>query len=137
LINFSNKLFRYEVFKLQSENDAYMIASGIPLATAAKLGDSHASEMATMALDIMSGASYFVIPNKPKEKLRLRIGIHSGPAVGGVQKAGDDMPRLNFDFILVSKVVALNLTISRKCPRYPTIITVFPFIAGIDYLDTL
>ena len=78
---------------MQSENDAYMIASGIPLATAIKLGNTHASEIATMALDIMNGASYFVIPSKPKERLRLRIGIHSGPAVGGIQKVGDGMPR--------------------------------------------
>ena len=92
---------------MQSENDAYMIASGIPLATAAKLGDSHASEIATLSLDIMNGASYFVIPNKPKERLRLRIGIHSGPAVGGIQQVGDDMPRLDFDTMPVYKTILL------------------------------
>ena len=93
MIIFLNEIFRYEVFKLQSENDAYMIAAGVPLATAKKLGDTHASEIATMALDLMDGASCFVIPHKPKEQLRLRISVHSGPAVGGIQKVGDNLPR--------------------------------------------
>ena len=70
-----------------------MIASGIPLAIAKQLGDTHASQIATMALDILNAASSFVIPHKPKEKLRIRVGIHSGPAVGGIQKVGDSMPR--------------------------------------------
>ena len=95
---------------MQSENDAYMIASGIPLATAAKLGDSHASEIATMSLDIMNGASYFVIPNKPKERLRLRIGIHSGPAVGGIQMLDGHIPRLYVTFIFI-QIVAINTAI--------------------------
>ena len=81
------------MFKLQSENDAYMVAAGVPLATAKNLGDTHASEIATMALDLMDGASCFVIPHKPKEQLRLRISVHSGPAVGGIQKVGDNLPR--------------------------------------------
>ena len=87
------RIFRYEVFKLQNENDTYMIASGIPLAVAKQLGDTHASQIASLAIDIMNGASAFVIPHKPKERLRLRVGIHSGPAVGGIQKVGDSLPR--------------------------------------------
>ena len=75
----------------------YMIASGIPLALAKKLGDDHALEIATMALDIMSGATTFVIPHRSKEQLRMRIGIHSGPAIGGIQKIGDHMPRFKFN----------------------------------------
>ena len=84
---------RYEVFKLQNDNDTYVIASGIPLAVAKRLGDLHVSEIATLALEVMSAASSFIIPHKPKERLCLRIGIHSGPAVGGIQKVGDSIPR--------------------------------------------
>ena len=60
---------------------------------AKRLGDLHVSEIATLALDVMSAASTFIIPHKPKERLCLRIGIHSGPAVGGIQKVGDSIPR--------------------------------------------
>ena len=89
----SNFIYRYEVFKLQNDIDTYIVASGIPLAVAKQLGDSHASEIATLALEVMNAASSFIIPHKPKERLCLRIGIHSGPAVGGVQKVGDSIPR--------------------------------------------
>ena len=81
------------MFKLQNETDSYIIASGVPLAIGKQLGDTHASEIATMALDLMYGATVFVIPHRPHEQLCLRVGIHSGPAVGGIQKARDNIPR--------------------------------------------
>ena len=87
------RIDKYEVFKLQNENDSYMVVSGVPLAVGKELGDAHALEIAMMALDIMNGASKFIVPHKPTKHLNLRIGIHSGSAVGGIQKVGDSMPR--------------------------------------------
>ena len=78
---------------MQKENERYMIASGVPFAVRKQLGDIHAAQIATLALDIMNGASGFVIPHNPRERLRLRFGIHSGPAVGGIQRVGNIMPR--------------------------------------------
>ena len=89
----NNLFFRYEVFKLQDENDSYMVVSGVPLAVGEKLGDAHALEIAKLALDIMKAASGFIIPHKPNKHLHLRIGIASGRAVGAVHKVGDSMPR--------------------------------------------
>ena len=66
------RIFRYEVFKLRNVNDCYMVASGVPLAVGKKLGNTHAAQIATLALDILVQSASFVIPHKPKEKLLLR-----------------------------------------------------------------
>ena len=43
-----------------------MVASGLPV----RNGDKHAVEIATMALDLLSGSANFVIPHRPQEKLQ-------------------------------------------------------------------
>ena len=44
-----------------------------------------------MALHLMKEIEHYVIPHRPGETLRLRIGLHSGPCVAGV--VGQKMPR--------------------------------------------
>lgn len=44
-----------------------------------------------MSLDLLHGARHFVIHHRPGEKLRIRIGINTGPCVAGV--VGTTMPR--------------------------------------------
>ena len=66
---------RYDGYKVETINDSYMVASGLPV----KNGNKHAAEIATMALDLLAGSSFFVVPHKPQDKLQLRIGIHTGP----------------------------------------------------------
>ena len=46
----------------------------------------HASEIASMALHLLQEIKYFIIPHRPGEALKLRIGLHSGPCVAGVGK---------------------------------------------------
>ncbi|KAL4225191.1 hypothetical protein ACF0H5_015882 [Mactra antiquata] len=78
---------RYDVYKVETIGDAYMIASGLPK----RNGKKHIQEVADCALDILASVSTFCIPHQPDKKLKIRIGIHTGPVVSGV--VGLAMPR--------------------------------------------
>lgn len=77
----------YDVFKVETIGDAYMVASGLP----SRNGMDHAREIARMSLDLRDAMLTFKIRHKPERKLRVRIGVHSGPAVAGV--VGAKMPK--------------------------------------------
>lgn len=49
------------------------------------------SEIADMALDLLSGSTQFKIPHRKSEKLQIRSGAHTGPVVAGI--VGSLMPR--------------------------------------------
>ena len=51
-----------------------MVVSGLPI----RNGVRHASEIATMALHLLSAVMTFKIRHMPEVRLQLRIGIHSG-----------------------------------------------------------
>lgn len=78
---------RFEVYKVETIGDAYMVVSGLP----ERNNDRHASEIARMSLTLLASVREFKIRHRPEDKLRLRIGIHSGPCVAGV--VGQKMPR--------------------------------------------
>lgn len=44
-----------------------------------------------MALDLLAGSVVFQIPHRPNSRLHIRMGVHSGPAVGVV--AGSKIPK--------------------------------------------
>ncbi|XP_071145359.1 uncharacterized protein [Mytilus edulis] len=83
------KLEAFDVYKVETIGDAYMVASGLPVA--AKNRTRHATEVASMSLEIMSTVSEATVPHLPQEKWKVRIGINSGPVVAGV--VGTKMPR--------------------------------------------
>ncbi|KAG5276232.1 hypothetical protein AALO_G00129530 [Alosa alosa] len=95
VVNFLNKLYttfddiidNYDVYKVETIGDAYMVVSGVPNEN----GINHAGEIASMALDLISVCHAFKIPHKPTTQLEIRAGIHSGPVVAGV--VGTKMPR--------------------------------------------
>eukprot|EP00062_Callorhinchus_milii_P020617 gi/632976478/ref/XP_007904816.1/ PREDICTED: atrial natriuretic peptide receptor 1-like [Callorhinchus milii] len=95
VVEFLNKLYttfdeiidNYDVYKVETIGDAYMVVSGVPNEN----GISHASEIARLALDLVAICDTFKIPHKPQTKLKIRAGIHSGPVVAGV--VGIKMPR--------------------------------------------
>ena len=51
-----------------------MVVSGLPI----RNGHQHAVEIAEMALHLLKSVETFQIRHRPGEKLKLRIGIHSG-----------------------------------------------------------
>ncbi|XP_034034510.1 retinal guanylyl cyclase 1 [Thalassophryne amazonica] len=77
----------HDVYKVETIGDAYMVASGVP----ARNGSRHAAEMANMSLDILHCIGTFKMRHMPELKVRIRIGLHSGPVVAGV--VGLTMPR--------------------------------------------
>ena len=66
---------RYGVEKIRTIGDAYMVAAGVPVPR-----PDHAHVLAAMALEL----NEFVTNRGGSERLQLRLGIHSGPAVAGV-----------------------------------------------------
>ncbi|CRK98556.1 CLUMA_CG011905, isoform B [Clunio marinus] len=77
----------FDVYKVETIGDAYMVVSGLPV----RNGDLHAREIARMALALLAKVRNFKIHHRPEEKLRLRIGMHSGSCCAGV--VGQKMPR--------------------------------------------
>ncbi|OQV18934.1 Atrial natriuretic peptide receptor 1 [Hypsibius exemplaris] len=84
---FDSVLERYDVYKVETIGDAYMVSSGLPV----RNGNRHAAEIAQMALDLMKGIRLFSVPNRPTVALEIRAGVNSGPCVAGI--VGLKMPR--------------------------------------------
>ena len=77
----------YDVYKVETIGDAYMVVSGLPDPN----GDNHAREIARMSLKILDRVGRFKIRHREEDQLRIRIGLHTGPCVAGV--VGIKMPR--------------------------------------------
>ncbi|XP_052082036.1 uncharacterized protein LOC127719800 isoform X1 [Mytilus californianus] len=78
--DFDHRIAMYDVYKVDTITDAYMVVSGIPK----RNGIRHASQIGTMALDILDHIQNWVVPHLPGVKLEIRIGIHSGPVIAGI-----------------------------------------------------
>ncbi|XP_043531824.1 atrial natriuretic peptide receptor 1-like isoform X2 [Chiloscyllium plagiosum] len=84
---FDTRIESYDVYKVETIGDAYMVVSGLP----ERKGTNHADEIAKMSLDLVAAVRQVPIPHMPTERLQLRVGIHTGPCVAGV--VGHKMPR--------------------------------------------
>ncbi|XP_038109583.1 guanylate cyclase 32E isoform X3 [Culex quinquefasciatus] len=84
---FDSIIGHYDVYKVETIGDAYMVVSGLPI----RNGLTHAAEIASMSLQLLDAVSEFKIRHRPNDTLYLRIGIHSGPVCAGV--VGLKMPR--------------------------------------------
>ncbi|XP_020277564.1 retinal guanylyl cyclase 2 isoform X2 [Pseudomyrmex gracilis] len=83
---FDDTINAYMVYKVETIGDAYMVVGGCPV----RIPD-HATQVATMALDLLHQSGKFKVKHLPNMPLRLRIGLHTGPCCAGV--VGLTMPR--------------------------------------------
>ncbi|CAD5113472.1 DgyrCDS2637 [Dimorphilus gyrociliatus] len=84
---FDSIIDNFDVYKVETIGDAYMVVSGVPV----RNGKEHASQIALMSIQLVNAAKSFVIPHMPGEPLKIRVGLHSGPVCAGV--VGLKMPR--------------------------------------------
>ncbi|KAJ8275999.1 hypothetical protein COCON_G00077510 [Conger conger] len=78
---------QHDVYKVETIGDAYMVSSGVPN----RNGCRHAAEVSNMSLDILHCIGAFKMRHMPDVKVKIRIGLHTGPVVAGV--VGLTMPR--------------------------------------------
>ncbi|XP_071509394.1 uncharacterized protein [Diadema antillarum] len=116
--NFDSRIDTYNVYKVETIGDAYMVVSGVPQ----RNGNKHASEIALMALDLLNCIKGLVIPHRPRTKMTLRIGIHTGAVVAGI--VGSKMPRyclfgetVNIASKMESNGLPNRIQISDNCHR--------------------
>ncbi|KAG8177289.1 hypothetical protein JTE90_007205, partial [Oedothorax gibbosus] len=84
---FDSIIENFDVYKVETIGDAYMVVSGLPV----RNGLLHAREIARMSLRLLDAVLSFRIKHRPNEQLKLRIGMHSGSCAAGV--VGLKMPR--------------------------------------------
>ena len=84
---FDSIIDSYDVYKVETIGDAYMVVSGLPV----RNNVQHAGEIASMALQVVETVKQFKIRHRPEDTLMLRVGIHSGAVCAGV--VGSKMPR--------------------------------------------
>ncbi|KAL7071222.1 hypothetical protein ACQ4LE_009440 [Meloidogyne hapla] len=85
--SFDGIIDTHDVYKVETIGDGYLVCSGIPR----RNGNDHAKAIAELSFAFLRTVSTFRIDHLPNERVNLRIGIHTGPAVAGV--VGLAMPR--------------------------------------------
>ncbi|CAH3159682.1 unnamed protein product [Porites lobata] len=115
-VAFDEIITRFDVYKVETVGDAYVVVSGCPKLN----GIKHAGEIASMALELLSHMFFFRLRHLPEHQLQLRIGIHTGPVVAGV--VGITMPRFclfGHTVHIASKMenfgLPLRIHVSRDC----------------------
>lgn len=74
---FDTLVDQYELEKIKTSGDSYMVAGGLPLPRA-----NHLEAVAEMALDVLESLPQF--SRNDGKPFQLRLGIHCGPVVAGV-----------------------------------------------------
>ncbi|CAH1789589.1 unnamed protein product [Owenia fusiformis] len=90
-VEFDKKIEMFDVYKVETIGDCYMVASGLPI----RNEDKHCKDIALMALALMS-LTFGIEPmdigiDSRIDYINVRMGIHTGPCVAGV--VGTTLPR--------------------------------------------
>uniref|UniRef100_A0AAF5D150 Guanylate cyclase n=2 Tax=Strongyloides stercoralis TaxID=6248 RepID=A0AAF5D150_STRER len=84
---FDSTINEHDVYKVETIGDGYLCVSGLP----ERNENRHITEIASLSLELIKRIPEFKITHLPNEKIRIRVGINSGPCVAGV--VGLTMPR--------------------------------------------
>lgn len=68
---------KYQVEKIRTISDSYMVAAGVP-----EPNEDHARNLARMALEMRAYANK--LSSQDEQGIQFRIGIHSGPVFAGI-----------------------------------------------------
>ena len=84
---FDERIASFDVYKVESINEKYMVASGVPQPN----GNRHADEIAQLAISLLKALKTMRENSSKFPRVQGRVGIHSGNTVGGV--VGSKLPR--------------------------------------------
>uniref|UniRef100_A0A914GTY0 guanylate cyclase n=1 Tax=Globodera rostochiensis TaxID=31243 RepID=A0A914GTY0_GLORO len=77
---FDDLINKHEAYKVETIGDAYMVVSGIPQ----EIGVRHLMHLSDIALEFMAYLKHYEIPHRKPQKIKIRIGLHTGPVAAGV-----------------------------------------------------
>lgn len=77
---FDDIIAKHGAYKVETIGDAYMVVSGIPQEN----GTRHLMNLADVSLDIMEYLADFPVPHRKDQRMRIRIGLHTGQVAAGV-----------------------------------------------------
>ncbi|CAI4231808.1 unnamed protein product [Auanema sp. JU1783] len=77
---FDDIINKNDAYKVETIGDAYMIVSGIP----EENGNNHIMHICDTAIDLMKILKNYQVPHRRNDRIRIRLGIHSGTVSAGV-----------------------------------------------------